>query len=184
MSIVKERKAQQKYIGERDYIFKRLQDDNIKTVINIEIMKDKKYIYIHDIPFRFLNFRGNAANLRIGNSVQKLFIPRIYFNNDGTLKDTVDPNSTLDWWFYKQQVIHQIKLYIESIELAHLEAADYAYEKQYEYEQRVGDFYMQDPAEQDASNQVYEEEYNSKLKETIAITKLDKFARAKIIRLG
>ena len=51
-------------------------------------------------------------------------------------------------------------------ELTIEERADmYAYDEMIEYEQRVGDFYMQDPAEQDAANQVYEEAYKKKLEE-------------------
>lgn len=66
--------------------------------------------YIHDIPFRFLNFRGKAANFRIGDSIQKVFIPRQYVNNDGTIK----LNSNLDWWFYKSTNQHKIDLYLNS----------------------------------------------------------------------
>lgn len=65
------------------------------------------YIYIHDIPFKFLTFRGNAANLRIGESRQIVFIPKKYFNKDGTLKENVN----LDWWFYKPINQHKIELY-------------------------------------------------------------------------
>lgn len=51
-------------------------------------------------------------------------------------------------------------------ELTIEEKADmYAYDEMIEYEQRVGDFYMQDPAEQEAANQVYEEAYERKLAE-------------------
>ena len=70
-----------------------------------------KEIKIHDIPFKFLTFRGNAANLRIGTSRQLVFIPRKYFNNDGTLKENVN----LDWWFYKPVNQHKIKLYLEEL---------------------------------------------------------------------
>ena len=65
------------------------------------------YIYIHDIPFKFLTFRGNAVNLRIGESKQLVFIPKKYFNKDGTLKENVN----LDWWFYKPINQHKIELY-------------------------------------------------------------------------
>lgn len=65
------------------------------------------YIYIHDIPFKFLSFRYNAANLRIGESKQLVFIPKKYFNKDGTLKENVN----LDWWFYKPINQHKIELY-------------------------------------------------------------------------
>ena len=64
-------------------------------------------IYIHDIPFKFLSFRGNAANLRIGESKQLVFIPKKYFNKNGTLKENVN----LDWWFYKPINQHKIELY-------------------------------------------------------------------------
>lgn len=63
--------------------------------------------YIHDIPFRFLSFRGNAANFRIGNGEQLVFIPRKYINKDGTIKS----NANLDWWFYKPTNQHKIELY-------------------------------------------------------------------------
>ena len=72
---------------------------------------ETKYIYIHNIPFKFLTFRGNAANLRIGESRQLVFIPRKYFNKDGTLKENVD----LDWWFYKPTNQHKIDLFKEEI---------------------------------------------------------------------
>lgn len=65
--------------------------------------------YIHGIPFRFLSFRFRAANFRIGDSCQKVFIPKSYVNNDGTIKD----NANLDWWFYKDSNQHKIKLYKE-----------------------------------------------------------------------
>ena len=74
-------------------------------------MMKNNYIIIHNIPFKFLTFRGNAANLRIGESKQKVFIPRKYFNNDGTLKDNVN----LDWWFYKPVNQHKIDLFKEEI---------------------------------------------------------------------
>lgn len=64
-------------------------------------------IYIHGIPFKFLSFRGNAANLRIGESKQLVFIPKKYFNKDGTLKENVN----LDWWFYKTINQHKVELY-------------------------------------------------------------------------
>ena len=66
-----------------------------------------EYIYINDIPFKFLSFRGNSANLRIGESKQLVFIPKKYFNNNGTLKENVD----LEWWFNKKTNQHKIKLY-------------------------------------------------------------------------
>lgn len=65
--------------------------------------------YIHNVPFRFLSFRGDAANFRIGDSIQKVFIPRQYVNKDGTIKAGVD----LDWWFYKPTNQHKIELYID-----------------------------------------------------------------------
>jgi len=70
---------------------------------------ETKYIMLHNVPFKFLNFRGQAANLRIGESRQLVWIPRKYFNNDGTLKENVN----LDWWFYKWQTQHKIKLFKE-----------------------------------------------------------------------
>ena len=67
--------------------------------------------YINGIPFRFLNFRGKAANFRIGNSIQKVFIPKVYVNNDGTIK----ADAKLDWWFYKDTNKHKIELYKEEL---------------------------------------------------------------------
>lgn len=67
--------------------------------------------YIHGIPFRFLSFRGNAANFRIGDSKQLVFIPRKYVNKDGTIKSDVN----LDWWFYKSVNQHKIELYKEEM---------------------------------------------------------------------
>ena len=68
-------------------------------------------IYIHNIPFKFMTFRGDACNLRIGESRQKVFIPRKYFNNDGTLKKEINIDKDLDWWFYKPVNQHKIELY-------------------------------------------------------------------------
>lgn len=65
--------------------------------------------FIYGIPFRFLKFRGNAANFRIGDSRQLVFIPSNFVNKNGTIKDNVN----LDWWFYKQTNQHKIKLYKE-----------------------------------------------------------------------
>lgn len=45
------------------------------------------------------------------------------------------------------------------------QAQVYAYEEMVEYEQGVGYFYMADPYELDAANQVYEEAYERKLAE-------------------
>lgn len=67
--------------------------------------------YIHEIPFRFLSFRFNAANFRIGDSRQKVFIPRTYVNKDGTIKNDVN----LDWWFYKPMNQHKIALYKKEV---------------------------------------------------------------------
>lgn len=72
---------------------------------------ETNYIKINGIPFRFLNFRGNAANLRIGESKQKVFIPRKYFNNDGTLKSEIN----LDWWLKKTVNRHKIELFKKEI---------------------------------------------------------------------
>ncbi len=69
------------------------------------------YIYIHNIPFKFLSFRGNATNLRIGESKQLVFIPKKYFNKNGTLKENVN----LDWWFYKPVNQHKIELYKKEV---------------------------------------------------------------------
>jgi hypothetical protein len=63
-------------------------------------------IYIRGVPFKFLNFRGNAANLRIGNSKQLVFIPRRYFNNNGTIKE----NMNLGWFMDKYDTKHKVEL--------------------------------------------------------------------------
>ena len=34
--------------------------------------------YVNNVPFRFLSYRGDAGNFRIGNSRQLVFIPRRY----------------------------------------------------------------------------------------------------------
>ena len=65
-----------------------------------------KFFYICGIPFKFLTFRGGAANCRIGNSQQLVFIPRKYFNNDGTLKE----NQDLVWFINKPDTFHKIEL--------------------------------------------------------------------------
>ena len=67
--------------------------------------------YIHGIPFRFLSFRCNAANFRIGDSKQLVFIPKSYIDNNGKIKE----NANLDWWFYKPVNQHKIELYKEEI---------------------------------------------------------------------
>lgn len=68
--------------------------------------------YINNIPFRFLSFRGRAANFKIGNSRQLVFIPKDYINKDGTIKDNVN----LDWWYYKPVNQHKIKLYKDEVQ--------------------------------------------------------------------
>ena len=68
-----------------------------------------KFFYICGIPFKFLTFRGRAANCRIGNSRQLVFIPRKYFNNDGTLKE----NQDLVWFINKPSTFHKIELAAE-----------------------------------------------------------------------
>lgn len=54
------------------------------------------------------------------------------------------------------------------------EAYQYAYEQQEAYEQRVGDFYMADPAEQQASNEEFEAAYLYKLNQLLAEAKSTK----------
>ena len=78
-------------------------------------MDKNNYIYIHNVPFKFLTFRGNAANLRIGTSRQLVFIPRRYFNKDGTLISPETVDSDLNWWFYKPVNQHKIELYREEV---------------------------------------------------------------------
>lgn len=79
----------------------------------------KKYIYndelnpisyVNSIPFRFLNYRGNAGNFRIGNSRQLVFIPKRYINEDKTLKI-----NELSWFMNKPVIKHKIELYLEEV---------------------------------------------------------------------
>lgn len=67
---------------------------------------NEDFFYICGIPFKFLSFRGNAANCRIGNSRQLVFIPKKYFESDGSLKE----NQDLIWFINKSSTMHKIKL--------------------------------------------------------------------------
>lgn len=64
--------------------------------------------YVNDIPFKFLSYRGNAGNFRIGNSRQLVFIPKRYINEDKTLKI-----NELSWFVNKLNIKHKIELYLE-----------------------------------------------------------------------
>lgn len=64
---------------------------------------------INGIPFKFLTFRGSAANFRIGDSRQLVFIPRKYVNNDGSIK----VGSNLNWWFSKTDTQIKIRYYMK-----------------------------------------------------------------------
>ena len=64
--------------------------------------------YVNNIPFRFLNYRGNAGNFRIGNSRQLEFISKRYINEDKTLKI-----NELSWFMNKPVIKHKIELYLE-----------------------------------------------------------------------
>lgn len=66
--------------------------------------------YVNDIPFRFLSYRGNAGNFRIGNSRQLVFIPKRYINEDKTLKI-----NELNWFINKSVIKHKIELYLEEV---------------------------------------------------------------------
>lgn len=50
---------------------------------------------------------------------------------------------------------------------AQIIADDYALEQAMLYSERVGSFYMQDPAEQQAQQEVYQEAYQEKLQELL-----------------
>lgn len=50
---------------------------------------------------------------------------------------------------------------------AQIWADDYALEKLMNYTQQVGSFYMQDPAEQQAAEEVYQRAYKEKLQELL-----------------
>lgn len=67
---------------------------------------ERDFFYICGIPFKFLSFRGGAANCRIGNSKQLVFIPKKYFTKDGMLKE----GSDLIWFINKPDTFHKIRL--------------------------------------------------------------------------
>lgn len=71
---------------------------------------EREFFYICGIPFKFLNFRGNAANCRIGYSKQLVFIPRKYFTKDGYLNCE---SKDLVWFINKPNIFHKIKLAYE-----------------------------------------------------------------------
>lgn len=50
---------------------------------------------------------------------------------------------------------------------AQIIADDYALEQLMNYTERVGSFYMQDPAEQQAADEVYNQAYQDKLQELL-----------------
>ena len=60
-----------------------------------------KVFKVHGIPFRFLVFQGEGAKLSIGDSRQRLYIPKKYFDSNGVIKEDVDLERDLDWWFNK-----------------------------------------------------------------------------------
>lgn len=70
---------------------------------------ERDFFYICGIPFKFLSFRGNSANCRVGNSKQLVFIPKKYFTNDGMLKE----GSDLIWFINKPDTFHKIRLAAE-----------------------------------------------------------------------
>lgn len=71
------------------------------------LYKKLNYIYLDGIPFLPLTKRGNAINCRIGLSKQLVFIPKIYFNDDLTLKQ----NANLRWFLNKPDTKRKIELY-------------------------------------------------------------------------
>lgn len=50
---------------------------------------------------------------------------------------------------------------------AQIWADDYALEKLMNYTEQVGSFYMQDPSEQQAADEVYKQAYQAKLQELL-----------------
>ena len=70
---------------------------------------EREFFYICGVPFKFLSFRGDAANCRIGDSRQLVFIPKKYFTKDGMLKE----DANLVWFINKPGVFHKIRLAAE-----------------------------------------------------------------------
>lgn len=54
-----------------------------------------------------------------------------------------------------------------TLQEAKIWADDYALEKLMNYTEQVGSFYMQDPAEQQAADEVYKQAYQDKLQELL-----------------
>ena len=67
--------------------------------------KVKPVTFVNGIPFIYLTPRGNAINLRIGQSKQLEFIPKQYVDENGFLCDNIS------WWFNKPKLQHKIELY-------------------------------------------------------------------------
>lgn len=77
-------------------------------------MKYGEIVFMYDdVPFNYLSRYGNAINLRLGDTVQKVFVPLQYFdkigNNTYELKDKTLNN--LAWFFKKRDVINKIRIY-------------------------------------------------------------------------
>ena len=67
---------------------------------------ERDFFHICGVPFKFLTFRGNSANCRIGNSRQVVFIPKKYFIKEGTLIEGAD----LIWVINKPEIVRKIRL--------------------------------------------------------------------------
>lgn len=72
-----------------------------------------KYSYIKGIPFRFVQRYGNGIRFRIGETKHLVFLPKIYVNDDNTIRT----NMNLDWFFKKYDTRHKLKLINGNFEL-------------------------------------------------------------------
>ena len=72
----------------------------------------KYYFYLHGIPFLPLAIRGNAVNCRIGNGIQKVFIPKTYFNIDKEKGIELKENVNLEWFWNKKTTQNNIRKYL------------------------------------------------------------------------
>lgn len=72
-----------------------------------------KVFKVHGIPFKFLVFQGEGARLGIGESKQRLYLPKKYFDSNGIIKEDIDLEKDLDWWFYKPINQRKIEIFKE-----------------------------------------------------------------------
>lgn len=62
--------------------------------------------YINGVPFKFLQRHGNAIRFRIGETKHLVFLPKIYVNDDNTIKT----NMNLNWFMNKYDTKHKLEL--------------------------------------------------------------------------